>query len=437
MGSPPRRLRLAARAAPAAAPATPPWPVLVVDDDPQVLAMTRLLLRDMEFEGRGFDCLAAASAAEARAILESRPDIPVMLLDVVMETPDAGLRLVHWVRQQRGNDRLRIILRTGQPGDAPEREVVVGYDINDYKSKTELTAQKLFTALVGALRAWRDLSTIARLNTELAALNLGLEQRVAERTRELENAVDALGRAKQQVETALTAESEAKRQLRQFLSMMSHEFRTPLAVIDSAAQLLRMHADRAGFDGGDRLDTIRGGVQRLLDLIDTCLADEQLESGRIVLHEQAVPLAPLIETALEQRRLIAPDHCYRVEAPAGLAAWADPNLLALVINNLIGNAVKYSPPGSEIAVIAADRGAELALTVADQGIGIPETDLPSIFERFRRAANAGAVAGSGLGLHMVRQIVTMHRGAIEVASRPGEGTRVTVTLPAIASIRPD
>lgn len=88
-------------------------------------------------------------------------------------------------------------------------------------------------------------------------------------------------------------------------------------------------------------------------------------------------------------------------------------------------------------MIATDRGAELALTIADQGIGIPETDLPSIFERFRRAANAGSVAGSGLGLHMVRQIVTMHRGAIEVASRPGAGTQVTVTLPAIASSRPE
>lgn len=429
MGTSSRRLRFAKTTPSSPPPVTvEPWPVLVVDDDPEIHAMTRLLLRDMEFEGRPFLCLTAASAAEAQAVLERSPDLPVMLLDVVMETPDAGLRLVRWVREQQGNHRIRIILRTGQPGDAPERDVVVTHDINDYKNKTELTAQKLFTALVGALRAWRDISTIVRLNHELTTLNQTLEQRVAERTHDLEQAVTALGQAKQEVESALIAENEARRQVRQFLSMMSHEFRTPLAVIDSAAQLLRMHAEKAGFDSGDRLDTIRGGVQRLLDLIDTCLADEQLESGRIVLHRQMVTLAPLIGHALDQQRLVAPSHRYRVEVPAGLLAWADPTLLGLVLNNLIGNAVKYSPPESEVTISAVSVGNDVAILVEDRGIGIPEADLPGIFERFHRAANAGAVAGSGIGLHMVRQIITMHDGVIEVASRPGQGTRITIRL---------
>lgn len=143
--------------------------------------MTEVLLRDFRFKDRGFQAVSAYSATEARRILECRDDIPVMLLDVVMETDHAGLSLARVIRQDLGNQRLRIILRTGQPGEAPEREVMLAYDINDYRSKTELTAQKLFTALVGALRSWIDLDTIERLNATL-------EARVLERTRELAEA---------------------------------------------------------------------------------------------------------------------------------------------------------------------------------------------------------------------------------------------------------
>ena len=161
--------------------AAPPWPVLVVDDEPDVHAMTRVLLRDMTFQGRGFEVVSAYSAAEARQILAQRPDIPVALLDVVMETADAGLALVDHIRRDLGNNRLAIVLRTGQPGEAPEREVMLAYDINDYRGKTELTAQKLFTALVGGLRSWSNLSTIETLNATL-------EQKVEERTIQLDRA---------------------------------------------------------------------------------------------------------------------------------------------------------------------------------------------------------------------------------------------------------
>ena len=159
-------------------PAAAPWVILVVDDDPQVHAMTEVLLRDFAFQGRGFEVVSAYSAIDARAVLANRPDIPVVLLDVVMETDAAGLELAREIREGMKNDHLRIILRTGQPGEAPERDVMLLYDINDYRAKAELTAQKLFTALVGALRSWTHIDTIEKLNTSL-------ELRVVERTREL------------------------------------------------------------------------------------------------------------------------------------------------------------------------------------------------------------------------------------------------------------
>ncbi|MCW2245008.1 signal transduction histidine kinase/DNA-binding response OmpR family regulator/HPt (histidine-containing phosphotransfer) domain-containing protein [Azospirillum fermentarium] len=137
-----------------------PWLILIVDDDPAIHATTKMVLRGFSFEGRPAQFLSAATAAEARTILAQHPGIAVVLLDVVMESDDAGLRLVRHIRNDMHNRRVRIILRTGQPGQAPERDVILNYDINDYKSKTELTAQKLFTSVVAALRGYQDISAI-------------------------------------------------------------------------------------------------------------------------------------------------------------------------------------------------------------------------------------------------------------------------------------
>ncbi|MBI5165622.1 MAG: diguanylate cyclase [Magnetospirillum sp.] len=179
-GAPKQRLRLkSGPAGVSAMRAGQPWPVLVVDDDPGIHAMTRLLLNDFSYQERRFEMISAATAAEAREILAARPDIPVTLLDVVMESHNSGLELARWVRETLHNARLRIILRTGQPGEAPEDEVMARYDINDYRAKTDLTAQTLFTALVGALRAWTDIDAAEGQ----AAI---LERRVEERTRELD-----------------------------------------------------------------------------------------------------------------------------------------------------------------------------------------------------------------------------------------------------------
>ncbi len=138
------------------------WKVLIVDDEEEVHVVTRLVLGDIIFEDRRIVCLSAHSAQEGYEMLAASPDIAVVLLDVVMETNQAGLELVQRIREELNNPFVRIVLRTGQPGQAPEREVITRYDINDYKHKTELTAQRLFTTVIAALRAYRGLRTIDR-----------------------------------------------------------------------------------------------------------------------------------------------------------------------------------------------------------------------------------------------------------------------------------
>jgi signal transduction histidine kinase/CheY-like chemotaxis protein len=135
----------------------PRWKIAVIDDDPAVHDGTRFALSDFVLDGQRIEILSASSAAEGRDLLTSHPDIAAVLLDVIMETDNAGLDLVHFIRHTLKNETVRIILRTGQPGQAPERQVIVAYDINDYKAKTELTADKLFTTLAAALRSYQQL----------------------------------------------------------------------------------------------------------------------------------------------------------------------------------------------------------------------------------------------------------------------------------------
>jgi serine phosphatase RsbU (regulator of sigma subunit) len=164
------------------------WPVLIVDDEPGIHDVTIMVLGNLRFSDRGLEFLRASSCAEAQGLLAARPDIAVALIDVVMEHEDSGLTLVRHIREQLGNRLLRIILRTGQAGQAPERDIVLAYDINDYKEKTELTAQKLSTVVITALRGYQTL-------TELAGAKQRLEAEVAARTAELQRTNQRLSRS--------------------------------------------------------------------------------------------------------------------------------------------------------------------------------------------------------------------------------------------------
>jgi signal transduction histidine kinase len=138
------------------------WKIAVIDDDAAVHEGTRFALSDYNLNGQTLEILSAYSAAEGRTLMRAHPDIAAVLLDVIMETDAAGLDLVEYIRNEIKNETVRIILRTGQPGQAPERRVIVQYDINDYKAKTELTADKLFTSLTAALRSYQQLERMVQ-----------------------------------------------------------------------------------------------------------------------------------------------------------------------------------------------------------------------------------------------------------------------------------
>ncbi|HEX5844685.1 MAG TPA: DUF3369 domain-containing protein [Pseudomonas sp.] len=154
----------------AAPPQQAPWRVLIVDDEPDVHKVTRLSLRDIQYKGRALELLHAYSGDEGFHLLREHPGIALVLLDVVMETDNAGLLLVRRIREELGNSLVRIVLRTGQPGQAPEQEVILSYDINDYKAKTELSVQRLYTTVIASLRAYESLLSIERSRQGLSQI---------------------------------------------------------------------------------------------------------------------------------------------------------------------------------------------------------------------------------------------------------------------------
>lgn len=172
-------------------PSDDDWKILIIDDEPEVHKITKLALVNFNFENRPVTFLHAYSAQEAMTVIEANPDIAVALLDVVMETNHAGLDLVQKIRVELGNHSIRIVLRTGQPGVAPERSIILNYDINDYVDKTELSAQKLYTLVIASLRAYRDIIKLENSRKDLQLAN----QRLIQQAQRIQVTLDSIGDA--------------------------------------------------------------------------------------------------------------------------------------------------------------------------------------------------------------------------------------------------
>jgi len=255
-------------------------------------------------------------------------------------------------------------------------------------------------------------------NEELVELTQGLEQEVQTRTKELA--------------TSLAAEREMNQRQRTFISVVSHEFRTPLAIIDGTAQRLARNANTHDpADLMERVKRIRGGVGRLTELIERTLSSSKLDETGIKLERQPVALADLVETICSRQREIAKDFRILTDLEAvRVTVQGDPALLDQIFTNLLSNAVKYSGERRSIAVLGTAVSAEaVEIAVSDGGLGIPEEEISKLFQRFFRASTAKGIAGTGIGLHLVRQLVELHGGSIKVESTLGEGSTFTVRLP--------
>lgn len=230
---------------------------------------------------------------------------------------------------------------------------------------------------------------------------------------------------------ALHKEKQLSQLQREFISMTSHEFRTPLAIIDAATQRLMRRGRQLVQAEFEQLgNEIRGAVARMVGHIDAILSTAHLDLGQIRFRPQPCDLGGILAEVCRRQQAIAPQHRFVVELdrlPERVVV--DPGLMDQIATNILTNAVKYSPDGGDIVVRGWQEEGAVVWSVTDHGIGIPAEDLPYILQRFYRARTSVGIAGTGLGLSLVDKLVAMHDGSMDIASVVGKGTTVTVRLP--------
>jgi len=266
--------------------------------------------------------------------------------------------------------------------------------------------------------------TLLDSQAELTHHRNHLEEMVADRTAEIE-------RQREELDRLLVHERQVNALQRQFVAMASHEFRTPLAIIDAAAQrLCRSTTNVSGDYVHEKAGVIRSAVVRMVDLMESILASGRLETGQITLKRSEGDLKALLVTCCDRQHHLSRSHLFHLDLepiPEGLTF--DRSAMEQVFTNLISNAVKYSPNAPDIYVRARVDEKTLEIAVADSGIGMDADDLPKLFQPYYRARSATGIAGTGIGLNVVKQVVELHGGTVEVTSKLGKGTTFIIRLP--------
>ena len=399
------------------------YKVMIVDDEASVHDITVTSLKEIQYEGRGIRFLHAYSGQEAADLFDQNPDTALALVDVVMETQDAGLKLVHYIRHELKNQLVQIAIRTGQPGMAPEYDIITRYGINAYYSKTELKIQKLVSLIVTSLRMFElstrlehELSRRKKAEAELLALNRRLEEEVRERT---EEAVRA-------------------NQLKsQFLANMSHEIRTPMNGIIGMSDILM--AEPLSEKQKDYVSVIKSSSASLLVIINDILDLSKIESGQLTFEDRSFSLKMLVEEVVSifrfkagEKRIRLISEITEITAPVLIG---DETRIKQILINLVGNAVKFTEKGFVRIRVSVNPNVAgqyiLTAEVEDTGPGVDDAYKPLLFKKFSQkdASIARKFGGTGLGLAISRQLANLMGGDIVVENREvGNGSIFKVSV---------
>jgi signal transduction histidine kinase len=381
----------------------PPWPVLIVDDEPQVHSVTTLALRDFNYAHRPLRLLHAYSGEEARHVMQGNPDIAAILLDVVMETEHAGLDVAEYVRETLKNHLVRIILRTGQPGQAPEAQVIKSHSINDYRHKTELTRERLTTTLYAALATYSEL----------------LRMESGEGLKHVRHEALQLARTRSDL-----------------LNNISHELRTPMNGIIGMTEMLLDTALTP--EQRDAAETIRFSADSLvrifndmLDLKKINAGDAKVDTGDIDLRALVAEVVASAEEPAARKRIRV---IWSIDARVPARLRGDAAHLRHVLAILVLNAVKFTERGEICVFIGLDHAvpaeAHVRFVVRDTGNGVSPEMQRKLFEPFVQADTSSTRrhTGLGLGLAICRHLVHLMGGEIALVSEPGKGSKFQFML---------
>jgi len=283
-----------------------------------------------------------------------------------------------------------------------------------------------------------DLSDVKSAEKKLLKLNLDLEQTVEDRTKKLNETVDRLTQTnieleenKKQLDEALKKEQELNELKSRFVSMASHEFRTPLSTIMSSASLISRYTEGDQQEKRTKhIDRIKSSVNNLTGILNDFLSLGKIEEGKVELNKEDVQLLEVFKTVKgDLKEILKPGQSINIEKVQDLIIQTDERLLRNILFNLLSNGIKYSDEQQAIHCEAYEADRQVILAITDEGIGIPEGEQKHLFERFFRASNVENIQGTGLGLNIVKRYCELLEGSIEAESTFGKGTKFTVIIP--------
>ena len=449
------------------------WKVMLVDDAEDIHAVLRLTLEAMVVEGLPLRLIDAYSAAEAEGMLASHPDTALILLDVVRETDDAGLTLVRHVRQQLANRMVRIVLLTGQPGYRLQRDVIARYEIDDYRLKSDLSADKLFTCVYSELRTYQALQNLekkrpfVKLASDLQQANRQLQVEIAERQHAQEVAnlqVQDLIVLNKKLEDAQNQllQSEKLASIGLLASGVAHEINNPIGFVNSNLGTLKGHAEElltiirayeaAEADGVNDAPGRFAVVRALKESLELDYLKEDVVSLLTESQEGLARVRKIIQSLKDFSRIETTETWHFDDIRQGLEStlsvvWNELKYkcevrkeyaelppvecvlshLNQVFMNLLVNAAHAIKERGVLSIRTGCKGDEVWVEIADTGEGISPENLPHLFEPFFTTKPVGQ--GTGLGLSLSYGIVEKHHGRIEVDSTLGQGSTFRVWLP--------
>ncbi len=450
------------------------WKVIVVDDEEAVHRITKIVLSNFSFESQKVRLISAYSTNEAKLEIKKNPDTALVLLDVVMEKNSSGLDLVKYIRDEMNNKNVRIVLRTGQPGQAPREEIIFKYDINDYKEKDELTSEKLITTVASSLRAFRDIITLESLKKhldelveerteELKSANEQLKKEVLERKRAEEDLYILNNSLEEQVRIGIEKQMEQEKLLIQqtklaamgeMIGAIAHQWRQPL----TAVALLVQNIEDA-FDYGDLdRDYIKEAVQDCMgqikfmsktidDFRNFFKPDKEARPFDVVLAVREV--LSLLSGQLKNHGIDVTVECKCFASKSGcrfknceeseITAHGYPNEFKQVLLNvlenskdaLIGKKAKASVEKGyrgeiSIDILYKQKNDKIAIHIKDNGGGIKSDIFDKIFEPYFTTKEVGK--GTGIGLYMSKLIIENNMGGALYAENIKNGALFTIEL---------
>lgn len=391
--------------------------ILMIDDDEEDFMIVRDIINEINHHKYTIDW---ASSYEEGLKLISEKQHDIYLVDYRIGAL-TGLELIKKAIEI-GCDA-PLIIQTGQ-NDLEIDTKVMKAGAADFLVKGTLSAESLERSIRYSISNHKQLKEIIRLNTYL-------EKRVADRTIILEEAIKELNKTKDELSESLKTEKELNELKSRFVSMASHEFRTPLATILSSLSLVALYGEKNDKEKQTKhINRIKSSITHLTDILNDVLSLSKLEEGIIIFNPEKINIKEFFSHIVKEVEGIVKEGQEIIITHSGNTdAVIDKKNIRHVLLNLLSNAIKFTPEGKRIELNAIVSDKEIEIIVKDNGIGISEDDQKYLFQRFFRASNASSIQGTGLGLSIVSKYIEMHNGTIECESVLDEGTKFTIKLP--------